>query len=275
MPEPQNPKPLSDRVAIVTGAASGIGAASARVLAAAGARVACADLNAAGAESVAKLIQQAGGEAFGIALDVTDPDANTRAADAVQTRYGGLHIAHLNAGIAASSSILDTTLEEWDAVMGVNLRGVFLSLQATARVIVASGGGSIVVTSSGAGLQGGGNMGSYSASKHGVLGLVKSAAVDLAPAGVRVNAVCPGVIDTPILGPIHGNKQITEGLLGRIHPIGRVGQPEEVARLVRFLASEDASFITGSAVPVDGGLSGAIGGFGPGGIADGSIELDP
>ena len=275
MPELKNPRQLSDRVAIVTGAASGIGAASARVLGAAGARIACADLDAAGAESVAKQIQQAGGEAFGIALDVSDPDANTRVADAIQDRYGALHLAHLNAGIAASSSVLDTTLEEWDAVMNVNLRGVFLSLQATARAIVASGGGAIVGTSSGAGLQGGGNMGTYSASKHGVLGLVKCAAVDLAPSGVRVNAVCPGVIDTPILGPIHGNKEITEGLLGRIHPIGRVGQPEEVGQLVRFLVSEEASFITGSAIPVDGGLSGSIGGFGPGGIADGSIDLEP
>ncbi len=255
---------LDGRVAIVTGAASGIGAASARTLAGEGARVACADLNAAGAETVAKQIAAAGGEAFGLELDATDPAQNQRAVETVCERYGALHLAHLNAGIAATSSILDTSLEEWDSLCALNLRGVFLGLQASARAIRDSGGGSIIITSSGAGLMGGRGMGTYCATKHGVIGLMKSAAADLAEHAIRVNAVCPGVIDTPILGPLHGNREVMEGVFARAHPIGRVGQPEEVARLVLFLASDESSFITGTACPVDGGMDSSFGSLDPG-----------
>lgn len=261
---------LEGRVAIVTGAASGIGAASARVLAGEGARVACADLNADGAEAVAKSITRSGGEAFGVALDVTEPESNERGVQAVVERYGALHLAHLNAGIAAGSSILDTTLQEWDSVNAVNLRGVFLGMQVTARAIVAAGGGAIVVTASGAGLMGGRNMGTYCATKHGVIGLMKCAAADLAPHGVRVNAVCPGVIDTPILGPMHQNKALLEGPMARFHPIGRVGRPEEVARLVLFLLSDEASFITATPYPVDGGIVSVLNGNPDDGSALGS-----
>lgn len=253
-------KRLAGKVALVTGAASGIGAASARELARGGARVGCADLDADGAERTAKEITQAGGDAFGLALDVTDPEQNTKAVVAVVDRYGSLDVAHLNAGIAAASSVLDTTLEEWDRVHAVNQRGVFLGLQACARAMRDTGGGSIVITSSGAGLRGGPAMGTYCATKHGVLGLMKCAAVDLAPHAIRVNAVCPGVIDTPILGPIHQNREILDGVFARVHPIGRVGQPEEVARLVLFLASDESSFITGTAHPVDGGMHSVFGG---------------
>ena len=252
---------VEGKVAIVTGAASGIGAASARVLAAEGAIVTCADLNAGGAESIAKEIAAAGGQAQGVALDVTDPEQNQRVVAEVVERHGSLDVTYLNAGIAAASNVLDTTLEEWDNVHAINQRGVFLGLQAAARAMKESGGGSIIITSSGAGLQGGANMATYCATKHGVLGLMKCAAVDLAPHGIRVNAICPGVIDTPILGPIHQNKAILEGIFGRLHPIGRVGQPEEVAQLALFLASDDSSFITGTAHSVDGGLHSSIGGL--------------
>lgn len=253
---------LSGKVALVTGAASGIGQASARALAAEGARVACADLNAEGAEAVAKEIAKAGGEAIGLRLDVSDPEDNARAVAATVKRFGKLQLAHLNAGIAATSNVLDTTLEEWNRTIAINLSGVFYGLQASARAIKDAGGGSIVITSSDAGLRGGGGMGSYCASKHGVLGLMKCAVGDLSQHKIRVNAVCPGVIDTPILGPLHKNKVFTEGPLAAAHPLGRVGQPEEIGRVVAFLLSDDASFVTGVALSIDGGLNAVFGAFG-------------
>ena len=245
--------------AIVTGGASGIGRATSKILASEGARVCVADLDLSAAKSVVKEIEEAGGEAFAFPIDVSDPDQNDAMVKATLEHFGGLQIAHLNAGIAVGSSIHEGDLEVFDRVIAVNLRSVFLGMRAVVVPMIEAGRGSIVATASVAGLLGGGMMPSYYASKHGVVGLVKSAAGEFAPHNIRVNAVCPGVIDTPILGPIHGVKEITD-LLGQGHLLNRVGQPEEVAQLVSFLASDRASFMTGGAYTVDGGMTATLGG---------------
>ena len=246
------------RVALVTGGGSGIGRATALRLAAEGARVCVSDVAAENGERVAKEIGEAGGEAFACPADVTREADNERVVAAVRERFGALHAVHLNAGIAEYSTIVDGDVELWRRVLDVNLTGVYLGLRATAPALIESGGGAIVATASVAGLRGGTGMPSYYASKHGVVGLVKSAAAELSPQGVRVAAVCPGVIDTPILGPAHGDEAITE-VLGRGHLLARVGQADEVAQVVSFLLSERAAFVTGVAWPVDGGMTAAIG----------------
>jgi len=221
--------------------------------------VACADIDEIGAAATAEGIRADGGDAISIGLDVTDPEANDDAARRVLDAFGSLHIVHLNAGVGMNSMILDMAVEDWDRLMAVNLRGVFLGMQSFGRVLREHDGGSIVVTSSGAGLLGARGMGAYSATKFGVVGLVKCAAIDLGRFGIRVNAVCPGVIDTPILGGVHGKPQILD-MIGSAYPLGRVGKPEEVGTLVAFLAGDDASYITGGTFTVDGGITAALGG---------------
>jgi NAD(P)-dependent dehydrogenase (short-subunit alcohol dehydrogenase family) len=156
------------------------------------------------------------------------------------------------------ASVVDSSLEEWDRVLNVNLRGAFLGVRACSRRIIDAGGGALVLTSSTSGLMGVPGGAAYSASKHGILGLMKCAAADLAPHGIRVNAVCPGIIDTPILGPLHGQTDMLTKYFGVATPTGRLGSPDEVAQVVSFLLGDDASYITATALPIDGGLFGVL-----------------
>jgi NAD(P)-dependent dehydrogenase (short-subunit alcohol dehydrogenase family) len=253
---------LKDKVAIITGAASGIGKATSIVFGREGAKVLCADINADGAEAVARQIADTGGEAASFKVDVAE-EAQVQAmvADAV-ARWGALHAIYNNAGIGTGAPVTQMTVEEWDRMHAINLRGVFLGTKHAIPEMLKSGGGAIVNTASDAGLMGTPMLSSYCATKGGVVMFTKATAVEWAGMGIRINCVCPGVIRTPILDPMLAmaqaagvsNEQMWERM-GKSHPIGRVGEPSEVGEAVAFLCSDRASFITGVAMPVDGGMA--------------------
>jgi len=252
---------LKDKVSIITGAASGIGKATALVFAREGAKVMCADVNADGAESVARQIVDTGGEAESIKVDVSvEADVKNMISQTV-ARWARLDILYNNAGIGYGMPVTQVPESEWDRLIDINLKGVFLGCKHAIPEMLKNGSGAIVSTASDAGLIGTAMLSPYCASKGGVVLLTKSLAVEWGAMGIRVNCVCPGVIRTPILDPFLQRAQAMgvtpEELwerMARAHPVGRVGEPEEVGQAVAFLASDEASFITGVALPVDGGF---------------------
>lgn len=249
---------FAGKAAIVTGAASGIGRATARRFAAEGASVIVAD-RADAVDETAAMIVQAGGTAHAVRMDAgSDADVAAAVAEAV-SRFGGLDIFYANAGItgAMRGGLFDSNAEDWAEVLRVNLIGPFLAIKHAAPEIAKRGGGAIVCTASVAGIRSGAGPASYSASKAGVINLVQTAAQQLTGTGVRVNAVCPGLIETGMTRPVYESARAAgkEEKIGQLNPMLRGGEPEEICAVVTFLASADASYVNGQAWAVDGGLS--------------------
>lgn len=249
---------LSGKVAIVTGAGYGIGRAGALRFAETGAKVVVAEYVPAGGAETAEMIRARGGEAVFVQTDVSRAEDCARAVQAAEEQFGGLHVLFANAGIMTNADVVSETEEQWDRLVGVNLKGIFLMAKYAVPAMLRSGGGSIINMSSVTGILGHGELAAYSAAKAAVAGLTRQMAVDYAGKGIRVNCVSPGTIDTPMLqrflADVPDPEKARRSFIS-IHPIGRLGRPADVANAALFLASDEAGFVTGHNLVVDGGYS--------------------
>lgn len=246
---------MVNRVALVTGGGSGIGRATARLLAARGAALVVADIDERGGEETVAQIARAGGEARYVRTDVTDEDQVAAAVAFAISAFGGLHAAFNNAGIVTGhKSAVELSLAEWQRNLDINLTGVFLCVKHEVAHMLAHGGGAILNNSSSGGIKGFANSAAYVSAKHGVIGLTKATALDCAAGGIRVNALLPGGVDTPMMDGAMANEAFRQNAV-RAVPAGRFGRPEEQAETAAWLLSDAASYVTGASIMVDGGVT--------------------
>ncbi len=276
---------LDGKVAVITGAASGIGRASAVRFASEGAAVVVADLNPQGGEETVAECRKAGGRAVFQRVDVTNEADIKAAVDRAAAEFGKLNVIFNNAGLAgAVGKIEETTAENWDRTLAILLRAVFLGMKYAVPEMRKAGGGSIISTASIAGLRGGAGPHAYSAAKAAVINLTRSVALEVGKDRIRVNCICPGGINTPLIfNNVPGGYEVADRLLKTLQPIPRSGEPADIAAMAAFLASDEAEWITGTAMVVDGGLTAGILMFGqqavgetpPGGFMGPSFEQKP
>jgi NAD(P)-dependent dehydrogenase (short-subunit alcohol dehydrogenase family) len=245
---------LANKVALITGAGSGMGREAAVLFASEGASIAVADIDEKGAQETVAAITKAGGKAFAQKADVSKSEQVQALVAATVEKLGGLNIVYNNAGIEGASDFLAQMKEEdFDRVIAINLRGVWLGMKYALPHLIKAGGGSIINTASIAGLVGIRAAAAYCAAKAGVIALTRVAALEYGRYNIRVNAICPGAIDTPMVQRVQGSGGMREGMINRISVLGRIGKPSEIASTALFLASDDSSFATGAPFVIDGG----------------------
>jgi 2-keto-3-deoxy-L-fuconate dehydrogenase len=249
---------LEGKVSIITGAGAGIGRSSSLLFAREGSRVVCADLDPTTGEETARLTREAGGGAIFVRADAADEESVRALVEQTTAKYGRLDVFYANAGVVPGGTVLECEVADWDRTMAINARSVMLACKYAVPAMKASGGGSIVCTSSVAGLVGVKNRAAYSASKMAVVGLVKSVAIDFVAEGIRINAICPGTVDTPSLEArlrAMGDYESARAQFIARQPMGRLGQADEIAALALYLACDESRYMTGTIIPIDGGLS--------------------